>query len=237
MPTENEYSLADLADLVGVTPRTVRYYVAQGLLPSPGQVGPGARYTEGHLDRLRLIRRLQREHLPLAEIRARLEPLDDDAVADLLDEEPTAPAEGSAIDYIRTLLAKPAGTERGEPAGSPLPPGAAAAAPSLPPGRASLSPPEASGPAPSLLRRASFDRIAEVDEGLSPPPEPPPNKPPPKSPFKPPPQPVADRSQWDRVALTPDIELHVRRPLSRLQNKQVDRLIAIARELLEGDPS
>ena len=50
-------------------------------------------------------------------------------------------------------------------------------------------------------------------------------------------EPISDRSQWDRVRLTPDIELHIRRPLSRLQNKRVDRLIAIARELLEENPS
>ena len=204
MPTANEYSLADLADLAGTTPRTVRYYVAQGLLPSPGQVGPGARYTDGHLDRLRLIRRLQREHLPLAEIRLRLEPLDDAAVADLLGAEANAPAENSAIDYIRTVLARSAGTERGEPAGAPA----------------------ASGPAPTrahappLLRRMDPLSVAEAAE-----------------PYRSPPQPLSDRSQWDRIALTPGIELHIRRPLSRLQNKQVDRLIAIARELLEGDPS
>ncbi len=72
MPTDNEYTLQDLADLAEVTPRTIRYYVAQGLLPSPDRVGPGALYGPGHLARLRLIRRLQREHLPLAEIRSRL---------------------------------------------------------------------------------------------------------------------------------------------------------------------
>ena len=42
-----------------------------------------------------------------------------------------------------------------------------------------------------------------------------------------------DRSQWERVSLTPDIELHVRRPLTRHQNRRVDRLVAIARELFE----
>ncbi len=47
--------------------------------------------------------------------------------------------------------------------------------------------------------------------------------------------PLPDRSQWDRVSLTPDVELHVRRPLTRSQNKRVERLIAIARELLEED--
>jgi len=42
-----------------------------------------------------------------------------------------------------------------------------------------------------------------------------------------------ERSQWERVVLAPDVELHLRRPSSRTQNKRIDRLIAIARELLE----
>ena len=210
MPTTNEYSLSDLADLAGITPRTVRYYVAQGLLPSPGQVGPGTHYTAGHLDRLRLIRRLQREHLPLAEIRVRLEPLDDDAIADLLGAELDVPAENSAIDYIRTLLARSAGTERGEPA---APPGPLSSGPSpIPrPAMAQIRP---------LMRQFNADFIAEEPES-----------------YRSPPPPTPDRSQWDRIALTPDIELHVRRPLSRRQHKQVDRLIAIGRELLEGESS
>jgi hypothetical protein len=37
------------------------------------------------------------------------------------------------------------------------------------------------------------------------------------------------------VSLTPDIELHIRRPLSRLENKRVERLITIAREVLRED--
>ena len=52
----------------------------------------------------------------------------------------------------------------------------------------------------------------------------------------PPPSPAppsTERSQWDRIALDPDIELHIRRPLSRSQNKRVERLIAIAREVIE----
>jgi hypothetical protein len=60
----------------------------------------------------------------------------------------------------------------------------------------------------------------------------------PAAPMKPAPEtPPADRSQWDRVVLVPDVELHVRRPLTRHLNKRVERLIAIARELLEEDPS
>ncbi len=49
------------------------------------------------------------------------------------------------------------------------------------------------------------------------------------------PTPSIERSQWERIVLAPDVELHLRRPLSRSQNKQVDRLVTIARELLEED--
>ena len=68
-----ELKLSELAEQAGVSPRTVRYYIALGLLPSPGRLGPGTRYGRDHLDRLRLIKRLQEERLSLAEIRQRLE--------------------------------------------------------------------------------------------------------------------------------------------------------------------
>ena len=98
----------ELADLAGVTPRTVRYYLAQGLLPAVGQTGPGSKYDEDHLARLRLIRRLQAEHLPLAEIRRRLDDLEPNEIRDLAgNPEPPAPPD-SALDYLRTVLGCPA---------------------------------------------------------------------------------------------------------------------------------
>jgi hypothetical protein len=44
-----------------------------------------------------------------------------------------------------------------------------------------------------------------------------------------------ERSQWERIDLAPDIELHVRRPLARQTAKQVDRLISIARDLFQKE--
>ncbi len=214
MPTEREYTLQELTDLTGVTPRTVRYYIAQGLLPSPDGAGPAARYGDGHLGRLRLVRRLQREHLPLAEIRSRLAGLDDDAVAGLLAEgEPTEPA-GSAVDYIRTILAG-SGRAVQPPAAMHLLPASAPATRSS--GGSLLKQTES----PRRMSIA-FSREPSLEEETTQPTAS-------SSPASP------DRSQWDRVALTPDIELHVRRPLRRPQNKQVERLIAIARQLLEED--
>lgn len=67
------YKLEDLAREAGVAARTVRYYVQRGLLPAPEFRGRDTTYDEGHLLRLRAIRRLQEAHLPLDEIQARLE--------------------------------------------------------------------------------------------------------------------------------------------------------------------
>ena len=44
-----------------------------------------------------------------------------------------------------------------------------------------------------------------------------------------------ERSQWERVVVGPDVEIHIRRPMSRRGQKQVERLITIAREMLEED--
>ena len=53
------------------------------------------------------------------------------------------------------------------------------------------------------------------------------------APEPPPPLLEPTRSQWERLALTPDVELHVRRPLSRFQNRRVDRLLEAARQILK----
>ena len=104
MPDDATYTITELADLAGVTPRTVRYYLSQGLLPSAGQTGPGTRYSESHLARLRVIRGLQAEHLPLAEIRKRLSDVDDDEVVTLAEQGATPPPTDSALDYVRSIL-------------------------------------------------------------------------------------------------------------------------------------
>jgi len=155
MDAPDPLDLTELADRAGVSIRTVRYYIQQGLLPKPAARGPGAHYKEEHLDRLLLIKRLQREHLPLAEIRRVLESSAGES-----------PAPRSARDYIRSVLRESTGLYSAAPAEEP-----------------------ASTP----------------------------------------------RSQWERITLAPDIELHIRRPLARAVNQQVERLIDAARDILEDD--
>ena len=61
-------TIQELAKRAGVTRRTIRYYVAQGLLPA-GEGRPTT-YTEEHYRILQLILKLKAQHLPLAEIAA-----------------------------------------------------------------------------------------------------------------------------------------------------------------------
>lgn len=174
-----EYSLVELAKLADVTPRTIRYYIEQGLVAAPEPEGPKTRYTDEHLARLLAIKRLQAAHLPLAEIRQQLRSVPAEQVASLGGFGGITPSPGAAIDYIRGVLGRPSTP----PLAAPLP----NMAPTLPP------------PPPAQTKS-----------------EP-------------------DRSQWDRIQINPDIELHIRRPTMRGDNKRVYRLIEYARQLFEED--
>jgi DNA-binding transcriptional MerR regulator len=174
MEPEALYDISELSDRSGITVRTIRYYLQQGLLPSPGGTGPGARYGTGHLARLRLIRGLQREHLPLAEIRRRIEGLGDAEIEALVEQPEAKLADtDSAVDYVRAVL-------------SPRP---------AYPHRARVPTPSSPGTRPSR-----------------------------------------ERSQWERIPLADDVELHVRRPLSRVDKRRVDRLLDEARRVFEEEP-
>ena len=65
---DETWSLAELAEETGLTPRTIRYYISRGLLGGPSVAGRGAVYTAGHLDRLRQIQDLQSRGAMLAQI-------------------------------------------------------------------------------------------------------------------------------------------------------------------------
>ena len=183
LPDPTTFDLAELSDRAGVSQRTVRYYIQQGLLPSPETRGPGAHYGPEHLDRLRLIRSLQRQHLPLAEIRRRLEELGPAEIRELLAAE-RPESRGSAKDYIRGVLSE----------GMPM-----------------MSRARMLDAAPPVLR--SPHAFHEMEK----------------------PRRQQVRTQWDRIPLGPDVELHVRRPLDREQIRQVERLLEAARNIFGED--
>jgi len=86
MTPEEGLMIKELADAAGVSVRTIRYYIAEGLLPAPASSGRYARYSEDTLLLLRLIQQLKDAFLPLAEIRRRVSGLDPDEIRAALDE-------------------------------------------------------------------------------------------------------------------------------------------------------
>lgn len=142
------YSLDELSREADVTPRTIRYYIAEGLLPPPESIGRNARYAQDHLDRLRLIGQLKEQYLPLKEIRTRITSMSPEKVRDAASTlEPPAAShpsmvESSAGDYLANVLREPAA------------PYAARERRSMP--RAAMSAPEA---APDITPERSWKRI------------------------------------------------------------------------------
>lgn len=176
-----DFDIGELCERADVTPRTVHFYVQQGLLPPAGTPGPGARYTQGHVARIKLIRLLQKQHLPLAEIARRTKGLTDEQASALLAEtrQRRPDDRGSALNYIRNILAQPADSRT--TSGSRVPPAATVAA-----------------------RREAVSIAAPI---------------------------APERSQWERFTLADGIEVHARRPMTRVEQRQFEKLMAEARRI------
>ncbi len=93
MGNEARYGIEELAVLGGVTRRTVRYYVMEGLLPAPLGVGRGRHYGPEHLARLQAVKAMQERGLSLDAVRAEI----------------TRPARGRAA--AKAAVASPAETQ------------------------------------------------------------------------------------------------------------------------------
>jgi DNA-binding transcriptional MerR regulator len=73
------YRMKDLCEATGLPRQAIHFYIQQGLLPAGRKTGRNmAWYTEEHLDRLHLIKKLQHERfLPLKAIKALFDGEDD----------------------------------------------------------------------------------------------------------------------------------------------------------------
>lgn len=71
------YTAEDLARLAGLTPRTVRFYVAEKLIEPPRGRGRGAHFDDRHLRQLKRVRLLQASGLDIPGIRAHVSELRD----------------------------------------------------------------------------------------------------------------------------------------------------------------
>ncbi|MET9778636.1 MerR family transcriptional regulator [Streptomyces sp. NPDC006367] len=116
--------IGELADVVGVTTRTVRHYHHQGLLPEPERLANGYRtYTLRHVVVLARIRRLTELGLGLAEVR---DVLTDEAgkdLAEVLEElDADLARQEEAVRERRARLRALLETEGGLPAEGPVSP-------------------------------------------------------------------------------------------------------------------
>lgn len=229
---EYGYRVSELARQAGVSVRTVRYYINEGLLPSSDLRGRYALYDDEHLDRLQLILRLKEAFLPLKEIRSRLELLSISEIRQLLletdpagsqpmidgleaaDEDPSEPAPpaepGSARDYITRVLEAHAphftSEDRPQPASPAARPERAASAT---PRSRPADPAAEQGPrrVPLEHRAVSNQRMFslwEEDQGSP---------------------------SWQRIALSKGIELHVRGDLPPALRRKLEQLIDFAHDL------
>jgi DNA-binding transcriptional MerR regulator len=247
MKQETQHTIGELAEKAGVTPRTVRYYTAEGLLPPPETRGRYALYGEEHLRRLQLIARLKEAYLPLEEIKAYMRELTDEQVRQLLaqyDQAPEPEAPTSAADYVAQVLnawSVPPMQIKASLQSSPKTPPSEAAGFRL---RAQMmlgdseSPSPETTDAPTPQQRLGFaDPLASSTPA---PPAPAPAGAPQQAGLlrKPIPQrrdattpPAAHEETWQRMTLAPGIELHVREPLPPDLHERIIRLIERAREL------
>ncbi len=101
---DREFALKELCEAARVTERTVRYYIAEGLLPPPTGVKSQSRYTARHLERLQLIQSLKEQDFSLRQIKSLLEGKAAETIKPLLD--PASFSE-QAAEFLNRQAAPP----------------------------------------------------------------------------------------------------------------------------------
>jgi len=77
-----KYSINDVSELTGATPRTIRYWIARGVLMRPKGVGRSSYYTDDHLERIGEIQQWADDGMTLDEIKIHLQLDDADGVVE-----------------------------------------------------------------------------------------------------------------------------------------------------------
>jgi DNA-binding transcriptional MerR regulator len=226
--------IAELARRAGVTPRTIRYYVTEGLLPAPAGQGQRRAYGLAHLDRLEAIRELKAAYLPLHEIRRRL---GDDLIpqpplragaGEPGDGNSPAPDGAASRHPDRTSVGRVgAGFQASTPSSTPPNLPASASTPSTaPPDMPASSAPTLSTATPNLPAPSVAAPSATRPIGFGPPQgvgrieifDPP-------------------ETAWRRHVLADGIELHVQETDDPKLTQAIQRLLREAAAILDGRPS
>ncbi|HYP39356.1 MAG TPA: helix-turn-helix domain-containing protein [Chloroflexia bacterium] len=202
-------TIQELANEAGVTTRTIRYYVEQGVLPPPDRGRP-AEYTGEHVHLLDLIRQLKEQFLPLEEIRDMMQRLSTEQLQEIIAAAPHKKKEtqnlSSAADYIAGVLQAGSTRQQMKEAAPPRTLARAAATQAITTASTPLA-----HPAPSHARQALAtreDNTAYIDQPAT----------------------------WQRVTLAQGIELHYVLSGDAHHTETVARLLDAARHILDEGP-
>ncbi len=221
-PDTSAYTLDGLTSATGVTVRTVRYYISEGLLPPPHGAGPGIRYTQQHLDRLFLIGALKDAYLPLKEIRRRIAGMTDAEIHEAVErmhvrsEEPADEYadEHQEVDAVSStyLMASPPDDDRPNQsrAGSSTAAGAAAYIKAVLRGEM----PGGSAPRAEVRLPPGSMRFPGANE---------PSRHPDAEPAP---------ATWRRIAISPEAELLIEESTYQRRREQIEALVAWAQRIL-----
>lgn len=199
-----EYTLEDLEEMSGLSIRTLRYYIQEGLLPGPDTRGKFARYSQNHLDTIRFIDRLKKVHMPLKQIRHLLETMSNEDIERIIqsqtgdniifsspqlfnEEEDSEKMKGeqknsSALEYIRSLENLQGNLK-------------------IQVSRKYFYSPPAPAQVPAPLKKTTTL------------------------------QPVKNGETWQRIHLADGLELQVRQPMSEEKEQAMKELVETARQL------
>lgn len=226
---DDQLLISELAERAGVSVRTIRFYISEGLLPAPQAHGRYSVYDEEYLTRIQLIKLLKNHYLPLKEIKRRLESLSkaetesmlhtlNESAANLQAPAPDPqdfPAGAAAIkeaglpealDYISRVL-----KSQSTPPASPAPP-----APQAMP--APVSKPASPAPHSRFTARANvFEELADAGA----------------------PQDQAEEveSSWRRYTIQPGVELLVSEQVYNQSSPSIHKIVAQVKQLFSSHPS
>ena len=221
---DDQLLISELAERAGVSVRTIRFYISEGLLPTPEAHGRYSVYDEEYLTRIELIKLLKSAYLPLKEIKRMVESLSKEEIERMLqklsESNPTLPPTSQhapsptstevapnrtgvresglpeALDYISRVLHTHA-----LPASD-----AASAVPPAPPSPVSR---------PLLSRARANLREADTDAG----------------------QPEESESSWRHYTIQPGVELLVSEKIYNQTAPAVHRIVAQVKQLFSTHPS
>ena len=246
---DDQLLISELAERAGVSVRTIRFYISEGLLPAPQAHGRYSLYDEEYLTRIELIKLLKNAYLPLKEIKRMVESLSKEEIASMLHQlsepgeastdastpaaSPTqapAPAPQASSNYTEAPPAGAAIKESGLPQAldyiarvlkSQSTPVSKGTPPVPPSAQARPAPAPMGQPARPLMRaRAS---LPEADSG--------------ETAGAPAPQPEEVASSWRRYTIQPGVELLVSEQVYNQSAPWMHSIVAQVKQLFSSHPS